>query len=137
MQAAKVSANGTRDVYADLEYHVRRNAELPTPPICSFHDFLASARGVIHVGAHAGQERDIYGDLPVVWIEALPLVFNVLCERIADKPNQRAFQYLIADGKRHKFGLSSNACQSSSIFDLKGHKEIWPDVGYIAATEMD
>ncbi len=131
-------SNGRRNVFADLEHHVRRNAELPPAEPCpGLHDFLASAKGVIHVGAHAGQERDLYGDLPVVWVEALPLVFSVLCERIADKPHQQAFNYLVADGKPYKFGLSNNAAQSSSIFDLKGHKDLWPDVGYIAAVEME
>lgn len=130
--------NGTQDVYADLERVVRRNAELRTQEYCpDFHYFLREARGVIHIGAHAGQERELYGQLPVIWIEAAPLVYQVLCERIADKPNQRALNYLIADGERYKFGLASNACQSSSIYDLKRHKDMWPDVGFIAATELD
>ena len=36
--------------------------------------FLADARGVIHVGANVGQERDLYAAyrLPVVWIEPTP-----------------------------------------------------------------
>lgn len=120
----------------ELAQAVRRNASIPPSQSCSFHSFLASANGVIHVGAHTGQEREVYGDLPVLWIEALPLVYGVLCEQIADKPNQRALNYLIADGKPHKVGLSSNACLSSSIYDFARHRELWPDVGYIAAEEM-
>jgi FkbM family methyltransferase len=127
------------DVHADLEYFVRRNAQIPPQEACpGFHDFLAEAKGVIHVGAHTGQEREIYASLglPVVWIEPLPVVYKVLCEQIAHLPQQRAFQYLVADGKKHRFGVASNACQSSSIFDFARHKELWPGVGYVAATEM-
>ncbi len=128
-------SNGHRNVFADLEAAARKGSALPERT--GVHDFLSASTGIIHVGAHTGQERDLYGDLPVIWIEAVPLVYKVLCERIADKPNQKALQYLVADGKRHRFGLASNACQSSSIFDLKLHTELWPDVGFVAATEID
>ncbi len=130
--------NGTRDVMATLEQSVRRSAESPPAVRCpGFHDFLDSARGVIHVGAHTGQERDLYGDLPVAWVEASPLVYQVLCEQTAGKPKQTAYQYLIADGKPYRFGLSNNAAQSSSIFDFAQHKAMWPGVGHVASTRLD
>ncbi len=126
--------NGTHDVMADLEKCLRQNDTLATKR--PRHAFLANANGVIHVGAHTGQEREIYGDLPVIWIEALPEAFEVLKERIAGKLNQRALCYLVADGNHYRFGVANNAGQSSSIFDLALHKELWPDVGYVAALEM-
>ncbi len=125
------------DVMTELERAVRRCAALRTQEfVADFHYFLREARGVIHVGAHAGQERDLYGDLPVVWIEALEQAYDVLRERIADKPNQRALLQLVADGKRYKFGVANNAGQSSSIYDFKLHEEMWPDVGYVASVEI-
>jgi hypothetical protein len=41
------------------------------------HHLMKSLKGVIHVGANTGQERDDYGSygLNVLWIE-LPWVFN-------------------------------------------------------------
>ena len=39
--------------------------------------YLRKLSGVIHVGAHAGQERDLYAKygLRVLWIEANPEIF--------------------------------------------------------------
>ncbi len=130
--------NGTPDLADELGRCIRQNAaQPPSEFVPGFHDYLKAAHGVIHIGAHTGQERDLYGDLPVVWIEALPVAFKVLCEQIADRPKQRAFNYLVADGRRHKFGVSNNAGQSSSIFDFALHKELWPDVGHVASLDVD
>lgn len=105
------------------------------------YGFLDRAKGVIHVGANTGQEREVYAarGLPVIWIEPLDGVFDVLCERIAPYPNQKAYQYLITDktGESYAFGISNNGGQSSSIFNFKMHRDIWPDVGYLATTELE
>ena len=130
-------ATATRNVSDEMERFARLSSQGETAKRNPrLHGFLADVTGVIHVGAHTGQERDIYGELPVVWIEALEPIYSVLCEQIADKPNQRAYRYLVADGKTHRFGLASNSGQSSSIYDFAGHKKLWPEVGYIASTEM-
>jgi FkbM family methyltransferase len=137
MQAVADRLNGQGDVLADLERVVRRNAEIPPQQASpSFHAFLSDAHGVIHVGAHTGQERDLYGDLPVAWIEPQDFAFKVLLEHLDDKPRQTAYQELIADGRCYDFGLASNAAQSSSIYDFAGHKKLWPEVGYIAKVAM-
>lgn len=41
------------------------------------NSFLSKGRGVIHVGANAGQERELYAafGLHVIWIEPIPDVF--------------------------------------------------------------
>ncbi len=125
------------DPLVELEQVVRRDAGKPLESASVHRGLLGDARGVIHIGAHVGQELELYHDLPVIWVEAIPMVFRVLCEKIADYPEHQAFNYLIADGKRHRFGIANNAAASSSIFDLKLHKELWPDVGYVAKTEME
>lgn len=103
--------------------------------------FLEHARGVIHVGANVGQEKEIYAadDLPVIWIEPLSGVYDVLCERIRPYSKQFALQYLITDklGASYKVGISNNGGQSSSIFDLKYHRDIWPEVHYVAAMDLE
>ncbi len=130
--------NGASDALADMEHFIRVGAmQMPLQPDPRFHAWLADCRGVIHVGAHTGQEREIYGDLPVVWIEALAHAFYVLEEQIKNRPHQHALNYLVADGKRYKFGVANNAGQSSSIFDFARHKELWPDVGHVAAVMME
>jgi FkbM family methyltransferase len=96
--------------------------------------FLADARGVIHIGANVGQERDLYAALrlPVVWIEPIPEVFERLRQNISGHPEQRAYRALItdADSRSYTFHIADNDGESSSIFDLAEHRDIWPEVSY-------
>lgn len=98
------------------------------------NSFLNNVTGVIHVGANAGQERTLYAkhNLNVIWIEPIPDVYQNLKRNLADFPRQRAFQYLITDrdDAEYTFHISNNNGQSSSIFDLNLHKEIWPTVSF-------
>lgn len=102
--------------------------------------FLSHASGVVHIGANTGQERDLYAvlNLPVIWVEPLPGVFDQLQEYVVPIPDQHAFQYLLTDedGKEYDFGIANNGGQSSSIFDFADHKEIWPEVDYIGSTKL-
>lgn len=61
--------------------------------------FLKYVSGVIHVGANAGQERELYNKfgLRVVWIEPIPQVFEALKANLREFPNQRAIQCLVTD----------------------------------------
>lgn len=119
-------------------YHVSLNLEaskpIPPPVGIKAYDFLKDAKGVIHVGANSGQERDIYAgfNLPVVWIEAFHDAFAKLGENIQGYPNQRALRCLIADedGKEYDFHISNNDGQSSSLFEFGDHTKIWPDIEY-------
>jgi FkbM family methyltransferase len=96
--------------------------------------WLRRLRGVIHVGANTGQERGHYHQyrLPVVWIEPIPEVFAQLQSHIAGLPQQRALNALIADaeGRAVDFHVASNDGLSSSMLDLAGHRELWPQIGY-------
>ncbi len=97
------------------------------------HDrFLRHARGVIHVGANAGQERDKYAkrDLDVLWIEPIPHVFEELERNVRHYPRQRALQALVAgeDGKEYPFHIANNNGASSSIFELDEHRRMYPNI---------
>lgn len=96
--------------------------------------FLNDSSGIIHIGANEGQERDLYAsfELPVVWVEPIPDVFNILAKNIAPYPNQRAFRYLVTeeDQKEYAFHIASNGGASSSILDFARHAEIWPEVSF-------
>jgi FkbM family methyltransferase len=96
--------------------------------------FLSKVRGVIHVGANYGQERDIYAkhDLNVLWIEPNPELFQELSARIAEIPKQKALCHLVTDvdDKEYTFHIGSNKGESSSIFEFGGHKELWPEVSF-------
>jgi FkbM family methyltransferase len=96
--------------------------------------FLRKAKGVIHVGANVGPERDLYAarNLNVLWVEPIPDIFDRLKTRLSAYPDQRAFNYLVTDvdEKEYSFHIASNDGGSSSIYEFAAHKEIWPDVTY-------
>jgi FkbM family methyltransferase len=98
------------------------------------HSYLRKIRGVIHIGANAGQERDLYAafGLHVIWIEPIPDVFEALKINICGFPKQRAYNYLVTgeDGKARKLHIADNGGASSSIFDLSKHTEMYPGIAY-------
>jgi FkbM family methyltransferase len=102
--------------------------------------FLRDVCGVIHVGAHTGQERKLYAQyrLGVLWIEALEEQFEVLKRNVAGYPNQRALRCLLTDQDHHEyqFHIASNAGASSSIFELALHRDIWPGITYAKTTTI-
>ncbi|MDD9877269.1 MAG: FkbM family methyltransferase [Magnetovibrio sp.] len=103
-------------------------------------DFLKSCRGVIHVGANTGQERDLYAahDLDVVWIEPIPDVFATLAANTDAYPRQAALRALITEraGDTHTLHVANNEGASSSILELDQHRDIWPEVDYVADIEL-
>ncbi len=96
--------------------------------------FLKKAKGVIHIGANIGQERDLYynNNLPVLWVEPIPEIFKILQDNLVGFSKQIAFQELITDidDGSYSFNISNNNGASSSILDFNLHKSIWPDVAY-------
>ena len=97
--------------------------------------FLKEVSGVVHVGANTGQERGIYDklNLAVIWIEPIPEVFAKLQDNLRSFQRQRAFRCLVTDkdDEENVLHVSSNDGLSSSILDLKDHKDIWPEVTYL------
>lgn len=95
--------------------------------------YQRAARGVLHVGAHLGQERDEYArrDLPVVWVEAHPILYRRLVDNLMAYPHQTALRGLIADvdGRQVEFGRSANVNgESSSMYPFGAHAHaLWPD----------
>jgi len=102
--------------------------------------FLRSARGVVHVGANVGQERELYRrhDLDVLWIEPIPDVFAALAKNIAGMPRQLALRALVTDrdDAEYEFHIANNGGESSSILDLKEHRDIWPTVGFTQTIKL-
>lgn len=94
--------------------------------------FLEEVKGVIHVGANTGQERFFYKllGLKVIWIEPIPDTFKTLNKNIKNIPNQTGLNELITDhdGKLYDFHITDNDGLSSSLFELKMHKEMWPNI---------
>jgi FkbM family methyltransferase len=103
-------------------------------------DFLASCRGVIHVGANLGQEREAYArhGLHVIWLEPIPAIFSRLRQNLASFPLQRAYEYLLTDEdhKAYVFKIANNDGASSSILDFGLHRDIWPEVRYVDSIDL-
>jgi FkbM family methyltransferase len=105
-------------------------------------DFLRDVSGVIHVGANTGQERKLYEmlGLCVIWIEPIPEVYEILKANLEREGflNQRTFQCLITDcdDAEYRFHISNNEGASSSILELKMHKDIWPEVNYTTTISL-
>jgi FkbM family methyltransferase len=95
---------------------------------------LKKVKGVIHVGANTGQERELYKQygLSVVWIEPIPEIFEKLQLNLIGISGQMALKGLVTDqdNMEYHFHLANNNGASSSILDLNLHQDIWPEVGY-------
>jgi len=102
--------------------------------------FLKACSSLVHVGANTGQERALYDryGLAVTWIEPIPALYQELVKNIRPYPRQVAIQALLTDrpGETLNLNVANNAGESSSIFDLALHRDIWPEVCYIDRLQM-
>ena len=83
---------------------------------------LAKSKGVLHLGAHKGQEADIYQwfGKKVIWIEAIPEIFDQLKDNLYFYNNQKAYCMLLGDmdNLKKSFFISNNDSASSSLFEF-------------------
>jgi len=98
-------------------------------------------KGVLHLGASTGQERDAYDTYckgKVMWVEAIPRVYLDLQQNIKPYPQQTAYNACLSnvDGDEVVFNVSNNESQSSSILELGVHALIHPEVHYIEQIAM-
>lgn len=90
-----------------------------------------SPKGILHLGAHVGQEAEGYAStgVPVVWVEANPDIFPRLLANIARFPGQSAHLAAVSDRDGDaEFFLSTNDGESSSLLRMKGHKTYYPHI---------
>ena len=92
--------------------------------------------GVLHLGANEGQERFLYNDLidgEILWVEAIPFVFDKLKKNIEPFKKQTAIKACVSDvdGKIVVFNISDNEAQSSSMLEFGVHEQIHPNVHFI------
>lgn len=90
--------------------------------IDSLRKYKIPARGVVHIGAHQGQEAEQYDKIgfeKVIWFEANPEIFCLLVENLKTKPHHLAFQSLLSDkdGDEVDFYVTANYGHSSSILE--------------------
>ena len=102
---------------------------LDVPQLCIEHSI--NPKGVIHVGAHEGQEFNYYKKMEVknvLFIEANPVVCERLQTKVASYPNVKTVNCAISnENATVDLHVTSNE-QSSSILPLKKHQEIYPHI---------
>lgn len=88
-------------------------------------------RGVLHLGAHEGEEAPVYercGISAAVWVEGNPELVDRLRERLEPR-GHRVVQALVSDteGEAVSFKVTNNS-QSSSILALGTHRTSHPEI---------
>lgn len=98
--------------------------------------------GIFQVGSSMGQECQTYWDMDIkrmVMIEALPDVFDMMCERTKQfDPYVYRINACIGDedGKQVLFNVADNEGQSSSILDFDTHTTEHPTVHFVDILPM-
>lgn len=101
--------------------------------------YRITPRGVIHVGAHEGEEVEGYlaaGYRRILLIEANPDVFKKLQAKFGHLPSVQMVNVAICDRPgRIVFNVTSMD-QSSSILPLKLHQELYPSIQVTHTVEV-
>ena len=100
-------------------------------------------KGIIHIGAHHGQEIEEYidnGVQDILMFEPVSHNFNILQEKLKDA-NANIQAYQVALGNEGKEGvtmyLSDNNLISSSVLKPKVHLQLHPGVGFPGTEEVE
>lgn len=116
--------------------------------LISNHEFKPSEYVLIHVGASTCQEAEFYDQFEfkeVLWIEALPDIYEVAKLKLKSFKNQNVINSLVWKDKNVPFRLfrSSNNGESTSLLEPKNHLRIHPWVQFhrldseISSTTLD
>jgi FkbM family methyltransferase len=111
--------------------------------IKDLNKYLKERKGVIHIGANDGGERDWYVDngfSPVIWFEPNPEVFIKLHNNLQDSKysDQYCYNYGVHDTlTKTILHVANNEGQSSSILPLGLHKQYHPKVKYVKDIEIE
>lgn len=95
-------------------------------------DAADGVTGVLHIGAHEGQEAELYFRHRidrVTWIEANPDLETRLRSNVEKYGHRVIIDAVSSRGDpATRFYVASNDGESSSLLPMLAHKEIWPDV---------
>lgn len=94
-------------------------------------EFKLNVRGVIHVGAHLGEEAPFYDAIGIfrqIWIEPVPPIYAKLVEQLPKRPDVKAFQAACAEAPGRKKMVISESweAQTHSLAKLKRQVELHP-----------
>ena len=108
-----------------------------------FDKYQIKSKGVLHIGAHFGQEAKVYqsqGIARAIWIEALPFAYHYLVANVTRIPGlaSTCIHACISDvdGKEVVFHVASNEGQSSSFLEFGTHTMEHPTVKFVRDLKM-
>ena len=93
--------------------------------------------GVLHIGAHYGEEYTTYNDLgitPIVFVEALPNTFEILKQRVGQDCICINTAIGNIEGQIDMYVETADACGSSSVLAPKLHLSQYPQVTFNSNT---
>lgn len=102
---------------------------IPLDKLVSDHSLRIS--GVLHLGAHLGEEAAAYqavGASRVIWIEGNPELIPELTRAVSAYPGHEVHNLLVADRDSDAVLKVANNSQASSLLDFGSHKEHHPEV---------
>lgn len=89
--------------------------------------------GVLHVGAHIGEEKTLYDEAnwgPIVWVEAQPDLADSLSQQLINTSDQVICATIWdKNGVNLKLNISSNS-GSSSLLEFGTHKNSYPQISF-------
>ena len=107
------------------------------PTIFNDYPECIPKKGILHVGAHSCEEKELYNSIGIVdknilWIEA---DINLVKKYIT---NNNIIHAVISnkDNESVNFNITNNEGQSSSILNLKTHKYEHPNVYVVEVRNM-
>ena len=92
-------------------------------------------KGVIHIGAHYGQEYDAYvpnGVKNMMFFEPLTANYEKLINKVGGKPGVTTYQLALGNihGRQEMFVEGANHGMSSSLLNPKLHLEYYPHIEF-------
>lgn len=105
-----------------------------------YKKYNITATGVIHIGAHLGQEAEAYHKhgLKVIWIEANRDIYKQLCRNVVKYAGTISINACVTDkdGDIVPFNISNNEGQSSSLFEFGTHTKEHPGIVFTERTRL-
>lgn len=105
-----------------------------------YEKYHINASGVIHIGAHYGQEAEAYHKhgLKVIWIEASRKIWEQLKSNVLKYTGTISINACVSDkdGEIVPFHISNNEGQSSSMFEFGTHTIEHPGIVFTEHTRL-
>ena len=100
-------------------------------------------KGVIHIGAHFGQEHDFYesvGAKNILYFECHPQTYEKLLVSVGDKPNTVCVKKALGDESgvtKTMYCATANTGASNSLLKPNAHEQIYPDIKFDNTVEVE